>query len=134
MQLLGRLGAERYWVVQLQAVFRTMALSIRQATVDDLIQMQTANLWCLPENYQMKYYLYHVLSWPQLLFVAEDHKGEREHAADCSSCRGRRFPSVSLLVNARVWREVLFIRSRERLPLPQHRISNTSDAAYILLL
>lgn len=53
-----------------------MALSIRQATVDDLIQMQTANLWCLPENYQMKYYLYHVLSWPQLLFVAEDHKGE----------------------------------------------------------
>lgn len=54
-----------------------MALSIRQATVDDLIQMQTANLWCLPENYQMKYYLYHVLSWPQLLFVAEDHKGER---------------------------------------------------------
>ncbi|CAN0022161.1 unnamed protein product, partial [Ectocarpus sp. 13 AM-2016] len=52
-----------------------MALSIRQATVDDLIQMQTANLWCLPENYQMKYYLYHVLSWPQLLFVAEDHKG-----------------------------------------------------------
>lgn len=55
-----------------------MALSIRQATVDDLIQMQTANLWCLPENYQMKYYLYHVLSWPQLLFVAEDHKGERE--------------------------------------------------------
>lgn len=53
-----------------------MALSIRQATVDDLLQMQTANLWCLPENYQMKYYLYHVLSWPQLLFVAEDHKGE----------------------------------------------------------
>lgn len=53
-----------------------MALSIRQATVDDLLQMQAANLWCLPENYQMKYYLYHVLSWPQLLFVAEDHKGE----------------------------------------------------------
>lgn len=54
-----------------------MALSIRQATVDDLLQMQAANLWCLPENYQMKYYLYHVLSWPQLLFVAEDHKGKQ---------------------------------------------------------
>lgn len=54
-----------------------MALSIRQATVDDLLQMQTANLWCLPENYQMKYYMYHVLSWPQLLFVAEDHKGDQ---------------------------------------------------------
>ena len=27
-----------------------------------------------PENYQLKYYLYHILSWPQLLFVAEDCK------------------------------------------------------------
>ena len=48
---------------------------IRQATADDLIQMQNSNLWCLPENYQLKYYLYHLLSWPQLLYVAEDHKG-----------------------------------------------------------
>jgi len=46
---------------------------IRQATVDDLISMQNTNLWCLPENYQMKYYFYHVLSWPQLLYVAEDY-------------------------------------------------------------
>ena len=38
--------------------------------------MQMTNLWCLPENYQMKYYLYHVLSWPQLLWVAEDHDGQ----------------------------------------------------------
>jgi peptide alpha-N-acetyltransferase len=29
-------------------------------------------LWCLPENYTFKYYFYHYLSWPQLLFVAED--------------------------------------------------------------
>jgi len=36
--------------------------------------MQQANLSCLPENYQMKYYFYHILSWPQLSFVAEDHK------------------------------------------------------------
>jgi len=49
---------------------------IRQATVDDLLAMQSANLWCLPENYQMKYYFYHVLSWPQLLFVAEDFNKE----------------------------------------------------------
>ena len=26
---------------------------IRQATVHDLLQMQTTNLWCLPENYQV---------------------------------------------------------------------------------
>jgi peptide alpha-N-acetyltransferase len=37
--------------------------------------MQRANLTCLPENYQMKYYFYHILSWPQLSFVAEDYKG-----------------------------------------------------------
>ena len=38
--------------------------------------MQNANLWCLPENYQMKYYYYHIMSWPQLLHVAEDHNGK----------------------------------------------------------
>ena len=48
--------------------------SIRRANVQDLVAMQDANLHCLPENYQMRYYLYHVLSWPQLLYVAEDHK------------------------------------------------------------
>ena len=44
---------------------------IRPATLDDLWEMQHCNLMCLPENYQMKYYLYHSLSWPQLLHVAE---------------------------------------------------------------
>lgn len=29
----------------------------------------------MPENYQMKYYFYHILSWPQLMFVAEDPNG-----------------------------------------------------------
>jgi len=42
--------------------------------MDDLFQMQHCNLSCLPENYQMKYYFYHILSWPQLLHVAEDSK------------------------------------------------------------
>ena len=42
----------------------------------DLMNMQHCNLLCLPENYQMKYYMYHGLSWPQLSFVAEDSKGE----------------------------------------------------------
>lgn len=37
--------------------------------------MQHANLICLPENYQMKYYFYHGLSWPQLSYVAEDSRG-----------------------------------------------------------
>jgi ribosomal protein S18 acetylase RimI-like enzyme len=29
----------------------------------------------LPENYQLKYYFYHMLSWPQLLYVAVDYDG-----------------------------------------------------------
>ena len=48
---------------------------IRTATIDDLLYMQQCNLMCLPENYQFKYYLYHLLSWPQLLQVAEDESG-----------------------------------------------------------
>ncbi|KAE8660729.1 N-alpha-acetyltransferase 11 [Hibiscus syriacus] len=48
---------------------------IRKATMDDLLAMQACNLLCLPENYQMKYYLYHILSWPQFLYVAEDYNG-----------------------------------------------------------
>lgn len=47
-------------------------VNIRRATVEDLLEMQACNLECLPENYQMKYYFYHILSWPQLLYVAED--------------------------------------------------------------
>eukprot|EP00746_Dinoflagellata_sp_MGD_P166529 gnl/MRDRNA2_/MRDRNA2_96473_c0_seq1.p1 gnl/MRDRNA2_/MRDRNA2_96473_c0~~gnl/MRDRNA2_/MRDRNA2_96473_c0_seq1.p1 ORF type:complete len:252 (+),score=76.82 gnl/MRDRNA2_/MRDRNA2_96473_c0_seq1:130-885(+) len=46
---------------------------IRPANVEDLIAMQACNLCCLPENYQLKYYLYHILSWPHLLYVAEDY-------------------------------------------------------------
>ncbi|KAG4961966.1 hypothetical protein JHK84_039059 [Glycine max] len=45
---------------------------IRKATVKELLAMQACNLFCLPENYQMKYYLYHILSWPHLLYVAQD--------------------------------------------------------------
>ncbi|CDS03839.1 Putative N-alpha-acetyltransferase 11, NatAFT catalytic subunit [Lichtheimia ramosa] len=51
-------------------------MNIRQATVDDLLEMQNCNLLDLPENYQMKYYLYHALSWPQLSYVAEDDNGK----------------------------------------------------------
>ena len=42
--------------------------------MDDLLPVQAANLLCLPENYQMKYYFYHLLSWPQLSYVACDEK------------------------------------------------------------
>ncbi|KAF1779060.1 Acyl-CoA N-acyltransferase [Phytophthora cactorum] len=51
-------------------------VSIRNATADDLLQVQNSNLWCLPENYQMKYYYYHIMTWPQLLYVAEERGGK----------------------------------------------------------
>ncbi|KIY49362.1 acyl-CoA N-acyltransferase [Fistulina hepatica ATCC 64428] len=50
-------------------------MNIRPATVDDLQGMQACNLQNLPENYSMKYYLYHALTWPSLSYVAEDQKG-----------------------------------------------------------
>ncbi|XP_027956309.1 N-alpha-acetyltransferase 11 [Eumetopias jubatus] len=51
-------------------------MNIRNARPDDLINMQHCNLLCLPENYQMKYYFYHGLSWPQLSYIAEDEGGK----------------------------------------------------------
>lgn len=54
-----------------------MSVNIRPATVNDLIDMQACNLLNLPENYQIKYYIYHALSWPQLSFVATDNKSGR---------------------------------------------------------
>lgn len=35
-----------------------------------LPSIQTCNITNLPENYFLKYYLYHALCWPQLSFVA----------------------------------------------------------------
>ena len=50
-------------------------INIRAATPADLQNMQHCNLLCLPENYQLKYYMYHGLSWPQLSYIAEDENG-----------------------------------------------------------
>ncbi|KAF3989693.1 hypothetical protein FT663_02519 [Candidozyma haemuli var. vulneris] len=50
-----------------------MGINIRRATIEDVQAMQNANLLNLPENYQLKYYMYHILSWPQASFVATTH-------------------------------------------------------------
>ncbi|KAH6604598.1 hypothetical protein Trco_006305 [Trichoderma cornu-damae] len=47
-------------------------MDIRLLTTADLPLIQHANLENLPENYFLKYYLYHAISWPQLSFVAVD--------------------------------------------------------------
>jgi len=50
-------------------------MNIRVAKVEDLLGMQETNLHNLPENYNLQTYLYHALTWPQLSYVAQDHKG-----------------------------------------------------------
>ncbi|KAF9226623.1 acyl-CoA N-acyltransferase [Gyrodon lividus] len=50
-------------------------MNIRVARIEDLAGMQACNLHNLPENYTMKYYLYHAMTWPSLSYVAEDHEG-----------------------------------------------------------
>ncbi|KAI1764109.1 acyl-CoA N-acyltransferase [Hypoxylon sp. FL1150] len=47
-------------------------MDIRCLEPRDIPLIQHANLENLPENYFMKYYLYHALSWPQLSYVAVD--------------------------------------------------------------
>lgn len=53
-----------------------MVSVVRPSDVFDLFRMQHVNLVNLPENYSMKYYLFHALSWPQLPSVALDPTGE----------------------------------------------------------
>jgi ribosomal protein S18 acetylase RimI-like enzyme len=50
-------------------------MQVRRATMRDVIEMQHCNLRCLPENYNLRYYYYHYLSWPHLLHVLEDVNG-----------------------------------------------------------
>ncbi|KAM7207579.1 N-terminal acetyltransferase A complex catalytic subunit ard1 [Naviculisporaceae sp. PSN 640] len=47
-------------------------MDIRLLRPSDIPLIQHANLENLPENYMLKYYLYHALSWPQLSYVAVD--------------------------------------------------------------
>jgi hypothetical protein len=46
---------------------------IRRATVMDVTDIQRINLVCLPENYQARYFWYHMMRWPELALVAEEN-------------------------------------------------------------
>lgn len=52
--------------------------SIRPATTHDIQGIQQANLANLPENYSLKYLLYHAISWPQGSYVATVTSGGQE--------------------------------------------------------
>ena len=45
---------------------------IRPAVIGDLLQMQQCNLFNLPENYNMRYWMYHLMTWSHLPQVAVD--------------------------------------------------------------
>ncbi|KAK3710069.1 N-terminal acetyltransferase A complex catalytic subunit ard1 [Vermiconidia calcicola] len=47
-------------------------MDIRLMRPSDIPQVQQTNITNLPENYFVKYYMYHALSWPQLSYVAVD--------------------------------------------------------------
>ncbi|CCX32663.1 acyl-CoA N-acyltransferase [Pyronema domesticum] len=47
-------------------------MDIRLLRSSDIPHVQQTNITNLPENYFLKYYLYHALSWPQLSYVAVD--------------------------------------------------------------
>lgn len=48
-------------------------MQVRRATMSDMYEMQNCNLRCLPENYNLRYFYFHYLSWPQLLYVQKDY-------------------------------------------------------------
>ena len=50
----------------------SLNMDIRVLTSADIPHVQSTNITNLPENYFLKYYLYHALSWPQLSWVAVD--------------------------------------------------------------
>lgn len=47
-------------------------MDVRVLRPSDIPAVQHANLTNLPENYFLKYYLYHALTWPTLSYVAID--------------------------------------------------------------
>lgn len=53
-----------------------MAIYIRRCTMEDILDLQECNLLCLPENYQIKYYIYHLIAWPQLSYIAVTSQGK----------------------------------------------------------
>ena len=59
-----------------------LPMDIRVLTPADIPHVQSTNITNLPENYFLKYYLYHALSWPQLSYVAVDVSRPRKTPYD----------------------------------------------------
>ncbi|AFZ81009.1 N-acetyltransferase, putative [Theileria equi strain WA] len=48
---------------------------VRRCSIYDLVSLSDCNLVNVIENYQMKYYFYHLLSWPHLTNIATNNRG-----------------------------------------------------------
>lgn len=57
-------------------------MDVRVLRVEDIPHVQHTNLTNLPENYFLKYYLYHALTWPALSYVAVDVSRPRKSPHD----------------------------------------------------
>ncbi|KAI9892227.1 MAG: N-terminal acetyltransferase A complex catalytic subunit ard1 [Vezdaea aestivalis] len=57
-------------------------MDIRPLRSVDLPFVQSTNITNLPENYFLKYYLYHLLTWPQLSYVAVDCSAPKKRPGD----------------------------------------------------
>ena len=57
-------------------------MDIRVLRPSDIPSVQSANINNLPENYFLKYYLYHALSWPSLSYVAVDTSAPKRSPYD----------------------------------------------------
>jgi len=109
-------------------------MNIRQATIEDLPAMANCNLSNLPENYQLKYYMYHALTWPQLSFVAEDSKGRivgyilAKMEDETNSTPHGHVTSISVL---RTYRRLGL--ANKLMQLSQRAMKEVFDAAYVSL-
>ncbi|SCV05616.1 LANO_0H11408g1_1 [Lachancea nothofagi CBS 11611] len=90
-----------------------MPVTIRRATIEDMLCMQNANLHNLPENYLFKYYMYHILSWPEASFVATttDNVGDLEVGFEELASSSNNSTSSSIATKC----DPCYVRSGEKL-------------------
>ncbi|KAL9117057.1 MAG: hypothetical protein Q9187_006410 [Circinaria calcarea] len=63
-------------------------MDIRLLRPADIPSVQSTNINNLPENYFLKYYLYHALSWPTLSYVAVDTSSPKRSPYDAPKIVG----------------------------------------------
>lgn len=67
--------SEFRWIA---SIISRVKMNIRQATAEDLLEIQYCNQQSLPTTYKMDALMEFQTKWPELMFVAEeDHLGRR---------------------------------------------------------